>query len=859
MSLAPPSTSSAAAAGASTKDSFNAALRSRNANNNYIAHLKIWETLDEGAAPASAGAAAPQRKARYLVLAVQRDSGRVTLNKAKRNANGSFSIGKDWDVNTLRAVEVLQVSELPACTSRGSDGLLDPHRSRRPLLDADVSFLSQPDAFTLTLSRSYSWQTERPREQTLFLQSLVKVYRKYTRDAAGPRCVGLEVESGSTTGAPAPAPPPAPSVTSRTASPAPSNGPALSVDTAVARERSRESPARRLGSAGGTGGAGASDGFYDPRTRAATEGSAPVSPLESPRRPLQAPLPRPAMSRSNSSRGPADAPPAIVLPPESRNATPPPAPNGEPRTPRRERSPLANGSSVSNDVSPARHVPGSRELGVPGAAPTGRSSPAGEGSDASSVTEVQSKPPAPLARRPSKGRSGSGEGGSSLGVPSSGGDARARLSAVEPMRGGAAYERMLLAGTGLRGVTEGDEEEDPYGGAELEDADVVPSPFKPPPLSRPRGLRQESEEKRNAGGDDDDEEDTTLLNVEEMLEGFEWRGGALKRAGKGTADVIEARLLDELAALDAANIHAIIESDDRVNLVVRHMEEAMAALDMMDSMIAGFKVQLNARADDISHIESQNRGLQVHTSNQRTLANEIEKLLSTVHVDDEAVGALQYAGLADDVGIADAERAAASLYKAMLQARRTDEERADGSAEMMMAAATERLEEYEGLAESFAKRMLLHLTREFNEQSQLILNDPQRRSALSPPHPTLHDHSAVEEILGRYCGLLLWAKEVSPGQFSRISAAYFASANDRYRKEMSQLFGVWRELVRAPAEDELAESSFILPAGASSTAALRSGTIRRPGGPKASKGRGGTGDISGGEVSPNQEMLMAQR
>jgi len=65
--------------------------------------------------------------------------------------------------------------------------------------------------------------------------------------------------------------------------------------------------------------------------------------------------------------------------------------------------------------------------------------------------------------------------------------------------------------------------------------------------------------------------------------------------------------------------------------------------------------------------------------------------------------------------------------------------------------------------------------------------------------------------------------------------------------------------VRAPAEDELAESSFILPAGASSTAALRSGTIRRPGGPKASKGRGGTGDISGGEVSPKREMLMAQR
>jgi hypothetical protein len=34
----------------------------------------------------------------------------VTLNKAKRNANGSFSIGKDWDLNTLREIEVHDVS-----------------------------------------------------------------------------------------------------------------------------------------------------------------------------------------------------------------------------------------------------------------------------------------------------------------------------------------------------------------------------------------------------------------------------------------------------------------------------------------------------------------------------------------------------------------------------------------------------------------------------------------------------------------------------------------------------------------------------------------------------------------------------
>ena len=108
-SLAPPSSSSnsnstsSTSSSSSTKDAFEAALKSRDPRNNYIAHLKIWESPDDSDAP-------PQPKARYLILAVQRDTGRVTLNKAKRNANGTYSVGKDWDVNGLRAVEVMDVS-----------------------------------------------------------------------------------------------------------------------------------------------------------------------------------------------------------------------------------------------------------------------------------------------------------------------------------------------------------------------------------------------------------------------------------------------------------------------------------------------------------------------------------------------------------------------------------------------------------------------------------------------------------------------------------------------------------------------------------------------------------------------------
>lgn len=114
-SLAPPrngvnvSSSNGSSNGQSSKDLFNAALQSRVPTNNYITHLKIWETVSEENSQPAPPSANSQRKARYLILAVQRDTGRVTLNKAKRNANGTFSIGKDWDLNTLREIIVHEV------------------------------------------------------------------------------------------------------------------------------------------------------------------------------------------------------------------------------------------------------------------------------------------------------------------------------------------------------------------------------------------------------------------------------------------------------------------------------------------------------------------------------------------------------------------------------------------------------------------------------------------------------------------------------------------------------------------------------------------------------------------------------
>lgn len=121
-------------------------------------------------------------------------------------------------------------------------------------------------------------------------------------------------------------------------------------------------------------------------------------------------------------------------------------------------------------------------------------------------------------------------------------------------------------------------------------------------------------------GDDDYGFDATMTNVEEMVDGFEWSAlqadldtlatvtSKLNPAGKarsrGAADQIEGRLQDELSALEKANIHSFLESDDRVLAVMKLIDDTVTVIDDLDGYISSYKVQLNVSETSISFVES---------------------------------------------------------------------------------------------------------------------------------------------------------------------------------------------------------------------------------------------------------------
>ncbi|KAJ6574943.1 exocyst complex component sec3 subunit [Mycena capillaripes] len=295
----------------------------------------------------------------------------------------------------------------------------------------------------------------------------------------------------------------------------------------------------------------------------------------------------------------------------------------------------------------------------------------------------------------------------------------------------------------------------------------------------------------------DGEEETAqamMSNVEEMIEGYEWAIDDVigRKSARGAADLIEARLLDELLALDKANIHSFLESDDLIDVVLKYMDEAISELDNMDSLVSSYKIHLNAVGDDISYIQSQNRGLQVQTQNQRALLAELENLLQTVQVDKEALAILTQESLEKSTGIQRLEEAATELYKALQAGQDTD-----------MAATMERLQEYRTHNAQFCKRIFDFLSIMFTAQSQMLLgNTDGLTKADGRGRPSVVMHQDIEQYLGRYAGLMLYLKEMDEKVYAKLCAAYFSAASQLHNVQVKALLSAYINSVRKAADED---------------------------------------------------------
>ncbi|KAI9781904.1 MAG: hypothetical protein M1835_004160 [Candelina submexicana] len=151
----------------------------------YITHIRIVEDAAHPSSPPPPDSPLENKKPRLIILAV-RKSGRVRVHKARENANGSFSIGKTWNLDDLTAMEAFS----------GVAAVETEEEQQRRQWAGGVGFM-------VTIQKPYYWQAATPREKEFFLASLVKIYRKYTGGKL-PELTGFEPrETGQSVGPPA--------------------------------------------------------------------------------------------------------------------------------------------------------------------------------------------------------------------------------------------------------------------------------------------------------------------------------------------------------------------------------------------------------------------------------------------------------------------------------------------------------------------------------------------------------------------------------------------------------------------------------------------------------------------------------
>ncbi|OCT48229.1 exocyst complex component Sec3 [Cladophialophora carrionii] len=127
----------------------------------YITHVRVLEDASYPSSPPPPDSPPSNKKHRVILVAVRR-SGKVRVHKARENPNGSFSIGKTWNLDELTAI-ISYSSLVPA----------------NPQQQMEKQWASNT-GFTVSLGKPYFWAAATAKEKDFFIASLIKIYRKYT-------------------------------------------------------------------------------------------------------------------------------------------------------------------------------------------------------------------------------------------------------------------------------------------------------------------------------------------------------------------------------------------------------------------------------------------------------------------------------------------------------------------------------------------------------------------------------------------------------------------------------------------------------------------------------------------------------
>ncbi|ORY83253.1 exocyst complex component Sec3-domain-containing protein [Protomyces lactucae-debilis] len=746
----------------------------------YITHVRIYEDPQNPSAPPSVPTPLEDRKERYILLTVKKN-GRVRLHKSRQNDNGTFQIGKTWNLDDVKHFENID--------DRG---------------------------MVVTLLKPYYWQMDTKEEKLGFVSAVMRVYRKYT----GGRMFTLEgfsenfLANAESTLSPAPT---SSQPAGRTVSAQPHRAPPQQQQPGQANaprrvsdmggvELRRPAPGQTQQRIPGTpempgmpAAPPARSPFRRPSENTPMSGvpATPSSAYEVPRRAgstLMSPPIQPDYPRQQQQQRPLSIETDLRSPPIISNQRQVSSPlGGAPRS--------VTGLQKSDMPPPLRKAStGSAQLAspLPSKSPARRPSAAlrttsmeqarsaytgdrySQG-DAHSLLGRETPPPVPLLPSKSVARSGASSPAISMQTRDEKRELPWDASGQNTPR-----EEKNLVGLGLERPGSAVSQSPSYStttsaatltaGASLNKATGRLTPF---------GL---SQDRQHAESLDVYPDDPETAFIDELLRGFQWN------SSDGTAP-LERRLEDELAAMENTNVLTMVQQDDRVTDLMGRLDQAISQCDEMANMLTIYEFELGSAADHIRHIEGQSAGLQIETANQKALIAEIDNVLSSITISSDNLDSLGSARLDDKQDITKLEKSLANLFRA-LKAMNGEQRNGRG-----MSALQSKETEYDAKSKQFVLRLCKYLQIKF---PAAMMGDKRRK--LGPgeaPPRLLPGHEAGYEALFTYAGFMLYAREIDVPRYREIISNYSRAAKDAWKETVVEFALGWKALARRATAEEM--------------------------------------------------------
>ncbi|ANB15374.1 Sec3p [Sugiyamaella lignohabitans] len=276
--------------------------------------------------------------------------------------------------------------------------------------------------------------------------------------------------------------------------------------------------------------------------------------------------------------------------------------------------------------------------------------------------------------------------------------------------------------------------------------------------------------------------------VEETLEDFNWNG-------REDVETLERNITRELAHIEASNLHNVVDLDERLDELERSLDLAVNECDKIGTTLGVFSVQLGSFGDDIAHIEGQGQGLQVQTTNQKTLWNDLNGLLQTVSLPEERLQVLRECGYDSPRELALLEATAVDLYRAVQTVRAENGTQSGYLGNLR--ALREKKHVYDKAASEFILRTRTYLDRKFKlavQASEREISNVQQ--SIDDPRLVRIDPLTLAQLYP-LSGVILFVKDLDHVNYSSIVKGYDRVLREYYEVSISSFLAKWKRQLSA--------------------------------------------------------------